>query len=247
MSRAVRTTVGSVVAGVLAFVALVSGVMAAVGSGGGGDPFALLDAGVDTPATAEVLDVDEDDDWPTVDVRWTTPDGEVVVTYVDWEWGELPEVGDEVEVLYDAAAPEFAFAADDPYVSDVRAGAGSSTDPGSAAGSDEVLDKDEAAPGAGDDLSRIAGWVSLAALLSLVVTAVVTIVAAVRAPAAPTPAQVPSGFDVLPPLPHQSYPGYSNQHAYPAQPQPYPAQPYPARPQPPQPRPPQQGSWPHPG
>ena len=239
MSRAVRITVGSVVAGVLAFVALVSGVMAAAGSGGGGDPFAFLDAGVDTPATAEVLDVDEYDDWLTVDVRWTTPDGEVVVTYVDWEWGELPEVGDEVEVIYDAADPEFAFAADDPYVSDGRAGAGSATYPGPAAGSDEVLDEDEAALGAGADLSRTAGWVSLAALLGLVVTAVVTIIAAVRVPAAPTQAQVPSGFDVLPPLP---YPPYPYQHAYPAQPQPY-SQP----PQPPQPRPSQQGSWPHPG
>ena len=195
MSRAVRITVGSVVAGVFAFVALVSGVIAAVGSGGGGEGFGL-DAGVDTPATAEVLDVDVYDDWTTVDVRWTTPDGEVVVTYVDWEWGTLPEIGDEVEVLYDAADPELAYAADDPYVSQGQLDAGA----GSGAGTDGAPDEGAAL---GVDLSRTAGWVSLASLLGLVVTTVVTVVAAVRAPAAPATAPVPGGFDVLPPL---SYP-----------------------------------------
>lgn len=239
MSRAVRITVGSVVAGVLAFVALVSGVMAAAGSGGGGDPFAFLDAGVDTPATAEVLDVDDyDPSWPMVDVRWTTPEGEVVVTYIEWERGELPEIGDEVEVLYDPADPEYALPAGD------AAGG-----PDTSAGSD-VAGEGEAAPGAGDDLFRTAGWVSSVALLGVVVTAVVTSVAAVRAPAPPTPAHLRNGFDVLPPLAYQPAPG---QYAGPARPGPAPtpcSQPYPqpyAQQPPPQAPPPQRGSWPHPG
>lgn len=176
--------VGSVLAGVLAFVALVAGSMAAAGSVGlGDDPFGF-GAGVDTPATAEVLDVDvQDPTWPTVDVRWTTADGEVVVTFVDWEWSDdLPAVGDQVEVLYDSADPEWAFAADDPYASGA-----------------EVVDQDTSeepvADGPQDGLETTAGWVALTALLGLAVTAVVTVVAAVRAPAPVRPVHQPGVYE----------------------------------------------------
>jgi len=193
MSRAVRITVGSVVATVLAFVAIVATVMSVAGAGAGARPDGWGDwAGVDTPATAEVLDVD-DSSWPTVDVRWTTAEGEVVVTYVDWEWGELPEVGDEVGVLYDAADPEFAYAADDPYV------AGALDDPAGAAGTDggaaDEGEGEDAASAADTAPARTAGWVALAALAGLVVTVVVTVVAAVRAPAPPPQAHLPSVYE----------------------------------------------------
>ena len=139
-------------------------------------------------------------------------------------------------MLYDAADPEFAYAADDPYVSQGRLDAGS----GSGEGTDGAPD-DGAAPG--DDLSRTAGWVSLASLLGLVVTTVVTVVAAVRAPAAPATAPVPGGFDVLPPLPYAARP-------YPARP--YPAGPDQQMPHQPSPVPQPSGpavaeSWPQPG
>ncbi len=199
MSRAVRITVGSVLAGVLAFVAIVAGAMSA-GSGAGPGFFdGLSTEGLDASATAEVLDVDDYVDWPTVDVRWTTPDGEVVVTYVDWEWTpDLPAVGDQVEVVYDPADPEYAFAADDPYVED---GAGSAP----AGPGEEEASADEPDDGG---LARTAGWVALGALLGLVVTAVVTVVAAVRAPA-PRPRTDAYAGQPYPgaPFPGQAYAG----------------------------------------
>lgn len=176
MSRSVRITVGAVIAGALAFVAIVAGAMSSVGSYGYyGDPF-MEDwtIGVDTAATAEVLDVDDDtyDDWPMVDVRYTTDDGELVVTAVDWEWtDDFPEVGDQVEVMYEAADPEWAFAADDPYVTEELAAAdeGEGTSPDTAAAT-------------GSAVAEVAGWVALAALLGVVLTTVLTVVAAVLAP-----------------------------------------------------------------
>lgn len=241
MSRAARTAVGGVLAGVLAFVALVSMVMS---FGGGGGPGLLQGWDVetmDTAATAEVLDVDDDLDWPTVDVRWTTEDGEVVVTWVDWQWGEVPEVGDQVEVVYDAADPEYAYAADDPYVDGVLDGP---------APADEAAGTDEDVAPAGSTLSRTSGWVALASLAALVLTVLATVVAVVRAPA-PVPqvhvpsvyeAPLPSGAWAPPGRPHPQQPhdpyGYATQAA-PAPPQqaPGPWQP---------PRPPD-GSWPTPG
>jgi|GEM_PF-4710737 len=194
MSRAVRITVGAVVAGTLAFVALVAGVMAATSGAGGGFFDDLAMDSVDTYATAEVLDVDDDWDWPTVDVRWTTEDGEVVVTFVDWEWTDvLPEVGDDVEVVYQAADPEFAYAADDPYVETVLMLDAPVPDDGGSAAADGT-----------DDLTRVAGHVSLAALLGLVITVLITVVAAVRAPA---PADVAARSSVLGPYETQGFVG----------------------------------------
>ncbi|WP_380166572.1 hypothetical protein [Jannaschia sp. R86511] len=194
MSRTVRITVGAVVAGTLAFVALVAGVMAAA-PGPGGFLTGLDEWGpdaVDTTATAEVLDVDDEGDWPTVDVRWTTPDGEVVVTYVDWEWSDdLPVVGDRVDVVYDASDPELAFAADDPWVADVVAGP--------AGAEDAVEPTDAEADGAGAT-AGVAGWVALGALLALLVTVAVTVVAAVRAPRpSTTPWDHPGAVAAFPP------------------------------------------------
>lgn len=190
MSRAVRITIGAVVAGTLAFVALVAGVVSASDRGAGGGFFDAFDTQytdteyLDTYATAEVLDVDDEWDWPTVDVRWTTPDDEVVVTAVDWEWTDvMPEIGDDVEVVYDSADPEWAFAADDPYVDSAPALADGQDD--------EPVETSDAAPGGGA-VGAVAGWVALGALAALVVTVVLTVVAAVRAPA-PADRDIPAG------------------------------------------------------
>lgn len=181
MSRAVRITVGSVLVGVLAFVALVAGTMSATSGWDGGDLFGDPADAYDTPGTAEVLDVDDyGDGWPAVDVRFTTPDGEVVVTYLEWEWAdELPELGDDVDIVYDDTDPEFAVAAADPWLQD--------GDPPA----DAVPGTDRGAT------AQVAGWVALAALLGVLVGAVVTVVAAVRAPAPARhePVHVPGPYE----------------------------------------------------
>ncbi len=221
MSRAVRITVGAVVAGTLAFVALVAGVMSASDRGAGGGFFDAFDTQyldteyLDTYATAEVLDVDDEWDWPTVDVRWTTPDDELVVTAVDWEWTDvMPEVGDDVEVVYDSADPEWAFAADDPYVDSAPAVTGGQED-------EPVAATDAAADGGA--VGTVAGWVSLGALAALVVTVVLTVVAAVRAPV-PAGRDVPAGPYGPPghvghfyPPPHQLPPHQLPQQQFPQQ------------------------------
>ncbi|MFC6851566.1 hypothetical protein [Aquipuribacter hungaricus] len=217
MSRAARTAAGAVVAGVLAFVALVSMVMSFAGPGGDGPGlFEGWDLEtLDTPATAEVLDVDDNWDWPTVDVRWTTEDGEVVVTYVDWEWGELPEVGDQVGVVYDSADPEYAFAADDPYVDGVLDGT-----LGGPAPTDEVVGTEDAVAAEDAALARASGYVALASLAGLVLTVLVTVVAVVRAPAPVRQPHVPSVYEA--PLPSGAWgpPGQADQprdpYGYPA-------------------------------
>lgn len=192
MSRAARVTAGALVTGVLGFVAVVAGLMSGAAAWDGGFEAmsdGLFEDGVDTPATAEVLDVDDiGDGWPTVDVRWTTGAGEVVVTYVDWEWSDdLPEVGEEVDVMYDAADPEWAFAAADPFVDDLAADAAAeeaaAQDGSAEVGATAVGSTGEVAASSGGGVAEVAGWVALSALLGMVVTAVVTVVAAARAPA----------------------------------------------------------------
>lgn len=166
MSRTARITTGAVLAGVLAFVALVAAVVAGFSAAVGGTWEA---AGADEVAVAEVLDVDDDLGWATVDVRYTTTEGEVVVSWVDWEHREqLPVVGDTVEVVYDPLDPEWVFSSDDPAVTGEDGAAGPAA---------EVSD--------GGAVARTAGWVALAALGGLVLTAVVTLVAALAAPARP--------------------------------------------------------------
>ncbi len=167
---------GSVLAGVLLLVAMVAGVLAGT-TGGGVDRFLgeVMAEDLSGSAQAEVLDVDDEFDptWPTVDVRFTTDDGEVVVTYVDWEWSdEVPEVGDTVEVAYDPLDPEWAFAADDPYVDGAAGGTPSSP-------ADSVV-------------ARAAGLVALGALGAVVLVAVLTVVAVATAPAR-TVAAPPAG------------------------------------------------------
>ncbi|WP_336922099.1 DUF3592 domain-containing protein [Aquipuribacter sp. SD81] len=181
MSRTARAATGAALVGVLLLVAAVAAVVAATaGSGPGGawaDPF-FLEEDLSATAEAEVLDVDEGDDW--VDVRWTTEDDETVVTGLDWSWSStLPEVGDSVTVVYDPADPEWSsYAAEDPWVE-------------LPSPADEVPDASSAdVTAAAAGVVRAAGWTALGALGAAVLAALVTVVAVVRAPAAPRP---PSG------------------------------------------------------
>jgi hypothetical protein len=231
VSRAARITIGSVIAGALVFVALVAGVMSGTSTISRVlDPYgsdSWLAAGADTPASAEVLDFDDDGfGWTSLDVRWTTTDGEVVVTYVDWSHrDDVPAIGDQVEILYDPLDPEWAFAADDPFVGGVAADDETAEESAAAA---------EAAAAARAPVERAAGWVSLTALVGFVVTVVVTVVAAVRAP---SPGREPRDgavhLDPLAPHPWQGTPvpaGFAQ--PYPAA-APYPQSPYPPPPYPP--------------
>lgn len=164
---------GGVVAGTLLLVALVAGVMAAASSGPGWLAEEWFEGSPDSEATAEVLDVDEEEfDWVTVDIRWTTDDGEVVVTWIDWYDEQLPDVGDQVDIVYDSTDPEYSvFAADDPYVDEL-------TEAGST-----VRDEPSGAADGSASAGEVAGWVALGALVLLVLTVLATVVAAVRAPA----------------------------------------------------------------
>lgn len=172
MSRAARITVGGVVSGVLAFVAVVAALMSGLSGSGFLSDDGWSAAVADESAVAEVLDVDDDPGWPTVDIRLTTADGEVVVTWVDWEHrDELPAVGDEIDIVYDSFDPEYAFAADDPNVSGAVPG-----------GDGTAFASDQEAEGA---VAQVAGWAALGALAGLALTVLLTVLAAVVAPSPP--------------------------------------------------------------
>lgn len=151
--------------------------------------------------------------------RLTTAEGEVVVTWVDWEHhDDLPAVGAEIDIVYDPLDPEYAFAADDPYVTGAAQGSGSTTVP------------DVSAAGA---VPEVAGWVALGGLGGLVITVLLTVLAALRAPAPSRPDDLPGSAPW--PYPERTPPAAPGRH-----------DPY-ARPVGPRAGPPSQPGWSHPG
>lgn len=69
------------------------------------DAAALRDYGIRTVAT--VIEVHDSFKNPSVEVRFTTEEGdEVVATISDFQWDPKPRVGDEASVIYDPDAPD---------------------------------------------------------------------------------------------------------------------------------------------
>jgi hypothetical protein len=111
VSRGARLLVGLSVTGLLVLltlVALVVGGAARMGTTPPAGPFAELDpADLPARADAEVLDVDVDSGWTTLDVRFDSGQ-EVVVTWVDWTVdAPTPRLGQLVPVAFDPYDPEY--------------------------------------------------------------------------------------------------------------------------------------------
>ncbi len=167
MSRTARIASGAILAGVLLVVALVAGVIAAVGSASGvGD--ILLGPTDPIDARAEILDID-DDPFPGmplfVDISFVDDRDEVVVTYAEWVSTSDPQLGATMDIVYDATDPEFAWDARDPIVGGVG-------DTGDAA-----ADADSSV------IPQVATWTALGSLLAALLVGALTVPWALAKPA----------------------------------------------------------------
>jgi hypothetical protein len=160
MGRTARAWTGGAVAAALLLTAVIAGITAAVtalGAGDWEDDWGLGPAdGV--LAQAEVLDVDEYDDWigaTWIDVRFTA-DGESVVTAVDWYQRPTPAVGDTVTVAYERDDPEWVY---DPVEFPVP-GTGAADDTG-----EEPAGEEPAGAGSATVAAVVAGAALVAAVL----------------------------------------------------------------------------------
>lgn len=192
MTRATRAAVGVVVGFVLLLVAGVAGLVAVVAAGqepGVGSAFSepvgpFFRAPV--TAQAEVLDIDGEVGgefgWATADVAFTTPDGRTEVSSVDLgpqdsDSPPLPEVGDTIDVVFEAEEPSFVLRADDPMLTGGIPDDGTEAPPSGSETQDRVEEQ-----AALDAVVRRTGGLALVALVGALAVGVVTVLAVRRAP-----------------------------------------------------------------